>query len=87
MRLFVVRLNGNTDYINVTWRKGELEQLARGTALAQWLRCCATNRKVVGSIPAGVIGIFEGPATGGKVLRPATSTQAFLCFPVPKSKC
>ena len=22
-----------------------------GTALAQWLRCCATNRKVVGSIP------------------------------------
>ena len=28
----------------------------KGTALAQWLRCCATNRKVVGSIPAGVIG-------------------------------
>jgi len=25
----------------------------------QWLRCCATNRKVVGSIPAGVIGIFH----------------------------
>jgi len=23
-----------------------------GTALAQWLRCCATNRKVAGSIPA-----------------------------------
>ena len=29
-----------------------------GTALAQWLRCCATNRKVAGSIPAGVIGFF-----------------------------
>jgi len=29
-----------------------------GTAVAQWLRCCATNREVVGSIPAGVIGIF-----------------------------
>ena len=29
------------------------------TAVAQWLRCCATNRKVVGSIPAGVIGIFH----------------------------
>ena len=28
-----------------------------GTAVAQWLRCCATNRKVVGSIPDGVIGI------------------------------
>jgi len=27
-------------------------------AVAQWLRCCATNRKVAGLIPAGVIGIF-----------------------------
>ena len=31
----------------------------RETAVAQWLRCCATNRKVVGSIPDGVIGIFH----------------------------
>ena len=30
-----------------------------GTAVAQWLSCCATNRKVAGSIPAGVIGIFH----------------------------
>ena len=30
-----------------------------GTAVAQWLRCCATNRKVGCSIPAGVIGIFH----------------------------
>jgi len=30
-----------------------------GTALAQWLRCCATNRKVAGSIPDGAIGIFH----------------------------
>jgi hypothetical protein len=30
-----------------------------GTAVAQWLRYCATNRKVVGSIPDGVIGIFH----------------------------
>ena len=29
-----------------------------GTAVAQWLRCCVTNRKVAGSIPDGVIGIF-----------------------------
>jgi len=29
-----------------------------GTAVAQWLRCCATNRKVAGSIPAGVNGFF-----------------------------
>jgi len=30
----------------------------RGAAVAQWLRCCGTNKKVAGSIPAGVIGIF-----------------------------
>ena len=29
-----------------------------GTAVAQWLRCCATNRKVLGSIPVGVSGYF-----------------------------
>jgi len=29
-----------------------------GTAVAQWLRCCATNRKVAGSIPAGFSGFF-----------------------------
>ena len=28
-----------------------------GTAVAQWLRCCATNRKVAGSIPA-CVGFF-----------------------------
>ena len=27
-------------------------------AVAQWLRCCATNRTVAGSIPAGVSGFF-----------------------------
>ena len=30
-----------------------------GTAVAQWLRCCDTNRKVAGSIPDDVIGIFH----------------------------
>ena len=30
------------------------------TALAQWLRCCVTNRKDAGSIPAGVTGFFIG---------------------------
>jgi len=28
------------------------------TAVAQWLKCCATNRKVAGSIPASVVRIF-----------------------------
>jgi hypothetical protein len=27
--------------------------------VAQWLRCCATNRKVAGSIPDDVIGFFH----------------------------
>jgi len=26
--------------------------------VAQWLRCCASNRKVAGLIPAGVSGFF-----------------------------
>ena len=30
-----------------------------GSVISQWLRCCATNRKVAASIPAGVIGIFQ----------------------------
>jgi len=29
-----------------------------GTAVTQWLRCCATNWEVAGSIPAGVSGFF-----------------------------
>jgi len=32
--------------------------LNMGTAVAQWLRCCATIRKVTGLIPAGVCGFF-----------------------------
>jgi len=30
----------------------------KGTAVAQWLRCCAANRKVAGSIPASVSEFF-----------------------------
>jgi len=30
----------------------------KGTAVAQWLRYCATNRKADGSIPDGVSGFF-----------------------------
>jgi hypothetical protein len=29
-----------------------------GTAVAQWLRYCATNQKVAGSIPDGVVEFF-----------------------------
>ena len=30
----------------------------KGNAVAQWSRCGATNRKVAGSIPASVSGLF-----------------------------
>jgi len=39
----------NDEQYNIKW----------GTAVAQWLRCCATNRKIAGSIPDGVIGMFH----------------------------
>jgi len=29
--------------------------------VTDWLMCCATNRTVAGSIPAGVIGSHYGP--------------------------
>jgi len=41
-------------------RGNEYHLLVQGrTAVAQWLRCSATNRKVSGSIPAGVSGFFH----------------------------
>jgi hypothetical protein len=33
--------------------------LYMGTTVTQWLRYCTTNRKVAGSFPDGVIGIFH----------------------------
>ena len=46
----MVTKSGNLDFL-------ETSRPLR-TAVAQWLRCCATNRKVAGSIPAGVSGFF-----------------------------
>jgi len=37
----------------------KIAEFVRGTAVAQWLKLCATNQKVTGSIPDGVIGIFH----------------------------
>jgi len=44
---------------NAVGRVWRLYMCISGVAVAQWLRYCATNRKVAGSIPAGVIGIFH----------------------------
>ena len=40
------------------WRVFGSTIWTKGTAGAQWLRRCATNRKVAGSIPPRVIGFF-----------------------------
>jgi hypothetical protein len=36
--------------------------------VAQWLRNCATNRKVAGSIPDGVIGFFHCHNPSGRTM-------------------
>ena len=50
----LVRNSRGVDKINIV-----LLAKCGGTAVAQWFRYCATNRKVAGSIPDGVIGIFH----------------------------
>jgi hypothetical protein len=44
-------------YILVFWFSSA-SIILQGTAVAQWLRYCATNRKVAGSIPDGVMEFF-----------------------------
>ena len=51
-------LHSVTIYIQICRENLILSRVSSGTAVAQWLRCCATNRKVAGSIPAGVSGFF-----------------------------
>ena len=42
----------------VRWILNVGTALVQRTAVAQWLRCCATIRKAAGSIQAGVSGFF-----------------------------
>ena len=42
--------------------------------MAQWLRCCATNRKVAGSIPDGDIGIFHSLNPSDRTIRPGVDS-------------
>jgi hypothetical protein len=44
-----------------------------GHEVAQWLRHRATNRKVAGSIPDGVIGIFHWHNPSGCTMAPAST--------------
>jgi hypothetical protein len=45
--------------VNHFFKKFHFLPHRKGTAVAQWLRYCATNRKVAGSTPDGVFGFFR----------------------------
>ena len=45
-------------------------------SVAQWLRCCATNRKVAGSIPDGVIGIFHSHNPSDRTSGPGVDSAS-----------
>jgi hypothetical protein len=51
--------DNNTDVCLLLITKCTLLYMGGPLMVAQWLRYCATNRKVGGSIPDGVIGIFH----------------------------
>ena len=42
--------------------------VTKGTAVAQWLRCCATNQKDAGSNPDGVSGFFIDVNTSDRTM-------------------
>jgi hypothetical protein len=47
----------------------------RGTRCRSWLKHCVTNRKVAGSIPDGVIGIFRWPNSSERTTQTLTETS------------
>jgi hypothetical protein len=57
VRLFCTTLTVSQSVRSEIINKGRHKIL--GTAVAQWLRYCATSQKVVGSIPDGVTGILH----------------------------
>ena len=48
-------------FVDIIWAGNK-----EGCAAAKWLRHCATNRQVAGSIPEGVIGIFQWHKPSGR---------------------
>jgi hypothetical protein len=49
-------------------KKNEWVLYTMGNAVALWLRHGATNRKVTGSIPDGVVGIFVRHNPSGRIM-------------------
>jgi len=58
MLLISVHTAINVTHFGTTWRISIFQAVEKKPAVAQSLRCCATNRKVAGSIPASVTGFF-----------------------------
>ena len=57
--VFIVRITETRKYtVRVESLQGLIGDLPKFLTVAQCLRCCATNRKVAGSIPAGVNEFF-----------------------------
>jgi hypothetical protein len=54
--------------------------------VAHWLRHCATNRKVAGSLSDGVIGIFHLHKTSGRTM-PLRSRVGLTTLPLPCADC
>jgi hypothetical protein len=51
-------MNGNRQLVNCITVKPQIYIYIWGTAVAQWLRYCASNQKVAVSIPDGVMEFF-----------------------------
>jgi len=50
--------SGTSDYSQISKKLVVAKSIWKGTRWRSWLTHCATSRKVAGSIPGGVIGIF-----------------------------
>jgi hypothetical protein len=57
--VFEIRVSHTCLRKDIVWSNIGLYSFLYGTAIAQWLSCCTTSRKVAGSIPDGVSGIFH----------------------------
>ena len=63
-------------YTNRISLKCENTSEERETAVAQWLRRCATNREDAGSIPAGVSGFFFDIKSFRSYYRPGVDSTS-----------
>ena len=60
-KMWIIQEPNNYNYeTNCILKRKNTESIYNvlGTAVAHWLRCCARNRKVAGSIRAGINGFF-----------------------------